>query len=266
MQIVAADDYRGTRLRFSGYLRTVDADRSQMWMRVDGPNHEVLAFDNMDSRPVTGTTEWGRYDVVLDVPRNSVDVAFGFFLAGRGKAWGADFQLEKVGTAVPVTSRGPLLPRKPSNMDFEMGAAQGNVHATASASFPPIAAGNGRIFLYQTASLDPAPAAEIKLNGKVVGTAVPNRFFFVDRRSGDYTVTAVVPETFGFASTNSAPHATESPGAEHTLSFHVSAGQVRYVRLDIRTSYVFVTQVYPKLVDGAVGRAQVEQIKTTSKD
>lgn len=88
MQMIAADDYRGSRFRFSGYLRTGNADRSQMWMRVDGPNHQALAFDNMDSRPVTGTTGWRRYDIVLNVPQNSVDVAFGFLLAGRGEVWG----------------------------------------------------------------------------------------------------------------------------------------------------------------------------------
>lgn len=74
-------------MRLSGYLRTADAGGAQMWMRVDGPNHEALAFDNMDSRPVTGTTGWKRYDIVLDVPQTSVDVAFGFFLAGSGIAY-----------------------------------------------------------------------------------------------------------------------------------------------------------------------------------
>jgi hypothetical protein len=129
MQIIAADDYRGSRLRLSGYLRTRNADRAQMWMRVDGPDHKVLAFDNMDSRPVTGTTEWKRYDIVLDVPQNSVDVALGFFLAGRGEVWGADFKLEKVGATVPVTSLGPFLPRKPENLDFEAVGTQAGIEA-----------------------------------------------------------------------------------------------------------------------------------------
>ncbi|MGA7541131.1 MAG: hypothetical protein WBW93_20415 [Steroidobacteraceae bacterium] len=129
MQVIAADAYRGSRLRLSGYLRTRNADRAQMWMRVDGPDHKVLAFDNMDSRPVTGTTEWKRYDIVLEVPQNSVDVALGYFLAGRGKVWGADFKLDKVGATIPVTSQGPILPRKPENLDFEAAPAQQGVEA-----------------------------------------------------------------------------------------------------------------------------------------
>lgn len=119
MQMIAADDYRGSRLKLSGYLRTREAGRAQMWMRVDGPDHRVLSFDNMDGRPVTGTTGWQRYAIVLDVPQNSVDIAFGYLLAGGGIVWGADFKLERVGPAVAVTSQGPLLPRRPRNLDFE---------------------------------------------------------------------------------------------------------------------------------------------------
>lgn len=119
MQMIAAHDYRGSRLRFSGYLRTLNAGRAQMWMRVDGPDQRILAFDNMHSRPVTGTKGWKRYDIVLNVPPDSRDIAFGFLLAGRGNVWGADFKLKKVGRAVPATSHGSMMPRKPRNLNFE---------------------------------------------------------------------------------------------------------------------------------------------------
>ncbi len=119
MQTIAADNYRGDRLRLSGYLRTEAASRAQMWMRVDGPGGKVLGFDNMDSRPVTGTTAWRRYDIVLDVPADSVDIAFGFFLISSGKVWGDDFKLERVDGSVPVTSTGSALARVPGNLDFE---------------------------------------------------------------------------------------------------------------------------------------------------
>jgi hypothetical protein len=119
MQTIAADDYRGARWRLSGYLRTDSASRAQMWMRVDGPNAKVLSFDNMDSRPVTGTTGWTRYEIVLDVPPDSADIVFGFLLAGGGKVWGDGFKFEKVDATVPVTFAGPPLPRAPVNLDFE---------------------------------------------------------------------------------------------------------------------------------------------------
>jgi len=131
MQIIAADNYRGDRLRLSGYLRTQAADRAQMWMRVDGAGGTILGFDNMDSRPVTGTTGWRRYDIVLDVPSDSVDIAFGFFLSGSGKVWGDDFELAKVESSVPVTSAGTALARAPANLDFEEPDSSQTGHWTA---------------------------------------------------------------------------------------------------------------------------------------
>jgi hypothetical protein len=119
MQSIAADNYRGGRWRLSGFLRTDAANRAQMWMRVDGPGAKILGFDNMDSRPVTATTQWTRYEVVLDVPMESVDIAFGFGLIGSGRVWGDDFKLEKVDTTVPITSAGPTLAQAPVNPDFE---------------------------------------------------------------------------------------------------------------------------------------------------
>jgi hypothetical protein len=130
MQIIAADNYRGGRWRLSGYLRTETANRAQMWMRVDGANAKALSFDNMDSHPVTGTTGWTRYEIVLDVPPESVDIAFGFLLQSSGKVWGDGFRLEKVDATVPVTFAGPPLPRDPVNLDFEASDATQTAVAT----------------------------------------------------------------------------------------------------------------------------------------
>jgi hypothetical protein len=136
MQIVDADHYRGARWKMSGYLKTSDVAKAQMWMRVDGPDRKILAFDIMDSRPVRGTTPWTRYEIVLDVPADSTDVAFGFFLTqGAGKVWGDDFKFENVDSSVPVTATpvpvtapsapltapavAPARPKEPINADFE---------------------------------------------------------------------------------------------------------------------------------------------------
>jgi hypothetical protein len=119
MQMIAADNYRGGRWRLSGYLRTESASRAQMWMRVDGSDRKVLSFDNMDSRAVTGTTGWTKYEIVLDVPEDSADIAFGFFLLGSGKTWGDNFRLERVEDSVPATAHGRPLARAPMNLDFE---------------------------------------------------------------------------------------------------------------------------------------------------
>jgi len=117
MQIVAADSYLGKRLRLSAMLKTADADRAQLWMRMDGADSKILGFYNMDDRPVTGTTDWKRYSLVLDVPNGTNNIAFGVFLYGKGKVWAEDFRLEPVSKYVPVSST--QLPKAPANMKFD---------------------------------------------------------------------------------------------------------------------------------------------------
>jgi len=117
MQEIVADNYRGKRLRLSAMLKTTDANRAQLWMRMDGPNHKMLGFYNMDDRPVTGTTNWKRYSLVLNVPQETKGIAFGMFLNGKGEVWAEDFRLEPVSNSVPVSNM--QLPQAPVNMDFD---------------------------------------------------------------------------------------------------------------------------------------------------
>jgi hypothetical protein len=119
MQTISAQNYLGTRVRLSGYLRSNEIRRGQLWMRVDGPNRRIASFDNMDSRPVTGTTQWKRYEIVLDVPRDAEDIAFGFFLSGAGVLWADSFRLEIVDNTVPVTGARQNRPTEPANLNFQ---------------------------------------------------------------------------------------------------------------------------------------------------
>ncbi|HTC51103.1 MAG TPA: hypothetical protein VK700_04130 [Steroidobacteraceae bacterium] len=121
MQQSSANDYQGKRVRLSAYLRTRDVvgERTlgaHIWFRVDGPGGKMLGFDNMDTRPVKGNTEWTQYAIVLDVPRESIGLAYGFFLNAAGTVWATGFKLEEVSNAVPATNS---LPLHPANLDFE---------------------------------------------------------------------------------------------------------------------------------------------------
>jgi len=102
---VPAQRWRGKRVRLSADLRTDRAGRVQMWMRVDGPNRQVLAFDDMQSRPIRGTSRWRRYSIVLDVPASATHINYGFLLAGSGTVWAKDFAINAVPTRVAVTGR-----------------------------------------------------------------------------------------------------------------------------------------------------------------
>jgi hypothetical protein len=122
MQMCKADSYRGKRVRMSGYVRSADvADWAGLWLRVDGPKSEALSFDNMQDRAVKGTTGWKACEIVLEVPEESQQLAFGILLTGTGQVWMDDLKFEVVGKDVPVTGGGSKGPKAtaPVNLDFE---------------------------------------------------------------------------------------------------------------------------------------------------
>ena len=153
IQAIRPDEYRGKRIRFSGYVKTENiGEFVQLWVRVDGPGMRSLDFSNMDGRPIKGSTDWKKYDLVVDVPRDAEAIVFGAFLGGAtGKAWVDDLKLETVGNDTPKTSnviteadlreqeeylkQTPkeeiektitsyrALPTKPVNLDFEQTSA-----------------------------------------------------------------------------------------------------------------------------------------------
>jgi hypothetical protein len=128
MQGFRADQYRGKRVRLSAYVKSVDLTRwAGLWMRADGERvagfsqPPVLAFDNMQNRPIKGTTDWTRYEVVLDIPEQAATIFFGVLLDGRGAIWSDNFEFDLVDASVSVTvgNRRVELPKQPVNLDFE---------------------------------------------------------------------------------------------------------------------------------------------------
>lgn len=104
MQMFRADAYRGKRVRFSAFMKSKKVSKwAGLWMRVDGEYEPSLAFDNMEKRPVRGTTDWKACSVVLDVPDSAVGIAIGMLVVGTGQAWASGLKFEVVDNAVPVT-------------------------------------------------------------------------------------------------------------------------------------------------------------------
>jgi hypothetical protein len=85
----------GRKIKFSGAIKTSDltGGRAGLWWRADGPKG-MLAFDNMQERGPMGTTAWTRYELVLEVPADTVNINFGMLMPGRGRAWFDDLQVE----------------------------------------------------------------------------------------------------------------------------------------------------------------------------
>lgn len=111
----------------SGFIKTENVlNWAGMWLRIDSvksPSSEY--FDNMRDRPIKGTTNWTKYEIILDIPTNSNSMNFGVLLYGTGKVWfdNLSFEVienstEKFNDSLNIGISNKLL-RKPTNLDFE---------------------------------------------------------------------------------------------------------------------------------------------------
>jgi len=122
MQTISAENYLGKRLQLSGYVKSESVNGwSGIWMRIDGENNQQLGFDNMRDRTIKGTTDWKKYEIVLDVPTNSKTINYGVLLGGNGKVWFDNFKLDEVDKSVQVTNliKENKFPSQPINLNFE---------------------------------------------------------------------------------------------------------------------------------------------------
>ena len=86
-------DFAGGRLELSGFLRTENvAGFAGLWMRQDGDSG-VVAFDNMESRRLNGTTGWTEYSITLPLAPGAKRLFLGVLAAGGGRVWADDLRL-----------------------------------------------------------------------------------------------------------------------------------------------------------------------------
>ncbi|WP_019539042.1 S41 family peptidase [Proteiniphilum acetatigenes] len=85
-------NYEGKQITLSGYIKTenVADGYAGLWMRID----PGIAFDNMHQRGITGTTDWKKYEVTLQMnPSETEQIVIGGLLVGKGKMWLDDFSI-----------------------------------------------------------------------------------------------------------------------------------------------------------------------------
>jgi hypothetical protein len=117
MQSISAENYRAKRIRLTASVKSTDVkDWSGVWMRVD-KGSSAVAFDNMQNRPIKGTTDWKEYTVVLDVPNDATGISFGILLSDTGAVWLSGIRLEAVDSQVVITSI-TTTPKEPRNLNF----------------------------------------------------------------------------------------------------------------------------------------------------
>jgi serine/threonine protein kinase len=104
MQRVPASHLAGFRVRLQASIRTERAGRAGLWVRADGAEPSI-AFDNMEDRPIHGTTGWASYAVEVDMPESSRWFNFGALLVGDGVMLLRDVRLDvrdRTGLWIPL--------------------------------------------------------------------------------------------------------------------------------------------------------------------
>ncbi len=118
--------FAGKKVRYSAALKTSKVNGSAALWMTDEKGDKVVAFDDMSNRAVTGTTDWKKYSIVLDIPNESDRLRVGFILKGGGSAWMREPEVvvanpDEKSTAIPFdSSKFTLneLKNSPSNLQF----------------------------------------------------------------------------------------------------------------------------------------------------
>ena len=98
-------DFTGKELELRGFLRTEDVSAfAGLWMREDG-DAGAVAFDNMQSRQLKGTTSWTEYSIVLPLNKEAKRLIIGVLSSGTGRMWADDLRLLIDGKPIATVPR-----------------------------------------------------------------------------------------------------------------------------------------------------------------
>lgn len=94
--------FRGKQISFAGAIRAEGLKGwAGLWIRVDGTDsRRPLAYKRMADSPITGSRDWARYALTVDVPGDATLIAYGIVLYGEGTLWLSDFTLAVEGEEI----------------------------------------------------------------------------------------------------------------------------------------------------------------------
>ncbi len=124
--------------------------------------------------------------------------------------------------------------------------ASGPSYSEAKSTLPPMAKGQGRVFVYRTAGLiGAAVKPAVKIDDKNVGTSEGRGFIYSDQAAGTHQISIMTEWN-------------------HKNTFTVAAGQSSFIECTL-TPGVFVGHLIPNQVDAATGEAAIQSCKLSSK-
>ncbi|HNT81063.1 MAG TPA: hypothetical protein PKH65_10310 [Bacteroidia bacterium] len=116
IQKFKAENYRGKKISFTGFMKSVDvSEQASFMIRVD-KNDTTAIMDNMHDREIKGSTDWKQYEITMDVPDNAVYISIGASIKGTGQIWFDNLSFQLINNSEPLESSentGPI------NLNFE---------------------------------------------------------------------------------------------------------------------------------------------------
>ena len=121
MQNSLPKEFLGKRIKMSGEMKSSDVKAwAGFWLRVDQEkSKKPLAFDNMSERPVKGNSDWTKYEIVLDIPKEASNLAYGALLNGTGQIWFDNIKFEVVSKDEKTTGKNGKQLARPTNLNFD---------------------------------------------------------------------------------------------------------------------------------------------------
>lgn len=198
MSSMSAEPFLGQRVRMRAWVGRNDvAGQGNLWLRFDGPGFQYL--DNGSDQPRYGTSrDWELEEIVMDVPDNATNIAFGSLLIGSGTILVNDPTFEIVSDDVPTTQPNQRRPEGAQLCGGELGRfVEERVHILRPESWARLAdATTGELARDERVRYDEVPS--VRMSGDL-GGAFGGVLLWASQREGQRLRLTVSIRAEGFS-------------------------------------------------------------------
>lgn len=112
---LSSDDYKGKKVKLSGYFKTKDVPHAFIWFFAKDDKKNTLKEEDMY---IKGSKEydWTPFEIIMKVPSNSKTVSFGINLGKQGQMWVDDIKFEIVPKDTPEKTDSFISKKRPVNL------------------------------------------------------------------------------------------------------------------------------------------------------
>jgi hypothetical protein len=93
-QTFKPNKFKDQKIHFTAFIIALNVNgQAGIFMSVENSKDEVISFDDMSNRAISGTADWKKCTIILPVPNESKRLRMGFMLKGTGSVWLRDISI-----------------------------------------------------------------------------------------------------------------------------------------------------------------------------